>query len=166
MTSAFERPRSGATVEVETDVQPDVQASWDQARMGTLVTSIVQRELGPGDYVVSLHLVGDEAIRELNRDYRGTDTHTDVLSFPLHDPDGMRFVLPPGQRVALGDVVVSYPRVQEQAREYGHSEERELAYLVAHGVLHILGYDHEEPDEQARMREREEEALAPLGLTR
>ena len=66
----------------------------------------------------------------------------------------------------LGDVVVSFPRAMEQAREYGHSPERELAYLVAHGVLHVLGYDHEEDADQRRMREREEEALGPLGFTR
>ena len=66
----------------------------------------------------------------------------------------------------LGDVIVSYPRAVAQAEEYGHSVERELAYLVVHGVLHILGHDHEVPEEQAVMRAREEAALAVVGLTR
>jgi probable rRNA maturation factor len=89
-----------------------------------------------------------------------------VLSFPLHDPTGMRFVVPPGHPVDLGDVVISHARALEQAQQLGHSAERELAYLVAHGVLHILGYDHEEETERHRMRAREEEALQPLGFAR
>ena len=89
-----------------------------------------------------------------------------MLSFPLHDPNGMRFVLPPGEPVNLGDVVLSYPRAIAQAHDFGHSVERELGYLVAHGVLHVLGYDHEADADRRRMRQREEEALEPLGFTR
>ena len=91
---------------------------------------------------------------------------TDVLSFPLHDPNGMRFVLPPDQPAHLGDVVVSLPRAAEQAHDFGHSLDREIGYLVAHGVLHVLGYDHEEEADRRRMRQKEEEALRPLGFTR
>ena len=132
--------------------------------MSALVDSIVARELpGVTDYVVSLHLVGDASIRALNAEHRQKDSATDVLSFPLHAPG---FVLPPGAPVHLGDVVVSYPRAVEQAAEYGHSVEREVAYLVAHGVLHVLGYDHEEEAERLIMRQKEEEALRPLGFTR
>jgi probable rRNA maturation factor len=78
----------------------------------------------------------------------------------------MRFVLPPDQPPHLGDVVVSYPRAVEQATDFGHSLDRELGYLVAHGVLHVLGYDHEEEADRRRMRQKEEEALRPLGFTR
>jgi probable rRNA maturation factor len=78
----------------------------------------------------------------------------------------MRFVLPPDQPANLGDVVVSYPRAIAQAEEFGHSPERELGYLVAHGVLHVLGYDHEEEADRRHMRQREEEALGAIGLTR
>jgi probable rRNA maturation factor len=147
-------------------VQPSLSLAVDTARLEALIGSIVRRELPPGDYVVGLHVVDDESIQELNAEHRGKDSHTDVLSFPLHDPNGMRFVLPPGVPANLGDVVVSYPRAEEQARDFGHSLERELAYLVAHGVLHVLGYDHEEEADRRRMRQQEEAALAPLGLTR
>jgi len=147
-------------------VEPGLAATWDEPRFSALVASIVERELQRSDYTLSLHLVSDEAIRALNREHRGKDAHTDVLSFPLHDPNEMGFVLPPGEPLNLGDVVVSYPRAVAQAHEFGHALDRELAYLVAHGVLHVLGYDHERDDDRMRMRQREEEALTPLGFTR
>ena len=154
-------------VDIEFSVEGGLGADWDEPRIGALVRSIVSREL-PADngYSISLHLVSDEAIRALNVEHRGKDVHTDVLSFPLHDPNRMRFVLPPGQPAHLGDVVVSHPRAAEQAREFGHSLEREIGYLVAHGVLHVLGYDHQVDAERRRMRQKEEEALGPLGFTR
>jgi probable rRNA maturation factor len=160
------QPPSEASVRVDLTIQPSLSLAVDTARLEALIGSIVRRELPPGDYVVGLHVVDDESIQELNAEHRGKDSHTDVLSFPLHDPNGMRFVLPPGVPANLGDVVVSYPRAEEQARDFGHSLERELAYLVAHGVLHVLGYDHEEEADSRRMRQKEEAALAPLGLTR
>ena len=76
------------------------------------------------------------------------------------------FVVPADQPANLGDVVVSYPRAVEQALEFGHSTDREIGYLVAHGVLHVLGYDHEAEADRRRMRQREEEALRPLGFIR
>ena len=158
--------RGEGSLALEVDVQDGLTPEWDQASIERLVRSIIERHLAPGDYSLGLHLVSDATIRALNHEHRGADTHTDVLSFPLHDPNGMRFVLPPGQSVNLGDVVVSYPRVLAQAEAYGHSSARELAYLVAHGVLHVLGYDHEQEDDRKRMRRAEEEALAPVGLTR
>jgi len=153
-------------VAAEFAVEDTLGASWDRSRIGALVRSLIEPELRRADYRVSLHLVSDETIRALNQEHRGKDAHTDVLSFPLHDPNGMRFVLPPGEPVNLGDVVVSYPRAVEQASQFGHSVDRELGYLVAHGVLHLLGYDHEEDAERRVMRRKEEEALAPLGFTR
>jgi len=151
---------------IEFAVEEGLDGTWDEPRISALVQSIVQREHGGHEFAISLHLVGDETIRALNTEHRGLDAHTDVLSFPLHDPNGMRFVMPPDQPAHLGDVVVSYPRAVEQAGEFGHSVDRELGYLVAHGVLHVLGYDHEQPDERRAMRQKEEEALGPLGFTR
>jgi probable rRNA maturation factor len=154
-------------VGVEFAVEDGVHATWDEPRIVALVRSIVDREFPDGgNYAISLHLVGDETIRHLNTEHRGIDAHTDVLSFPLHDPNGMRFVLPPGQPASLGDVVVAYPTALAQAADFGHSVDREIGYLVAHGVLHVLGYDHEEVEDRRRMRHREEEALRPLGFTR
>lgn len=154
-------------VEVEFSVEDAIDAAWDEPRLEALVSSIVGREFpGSGDFAIGLHLVGDDKIRGLNAEHRGVDAPTDVLSFPLHDPTGMHFAVPPGEPVNLGDVVVSYPTAVRQAHEFGHPLERELGYLVAHGVLHVLGYDHEDAEEQRRMRHLEEEALRPLGFTR
>ena len=163
-------PPPPEVVEVEFTVEHGLNARWDERRITALVRAIVARERpSPSGrrYVVSLHLVGDDAIRVLNAEHRGRNAPTDVLSFPLEgEGDAGEFALPPHAPVHLGDVVVSYPRTQEQAAQFGHSRERELAYLVAHGVLHILGYDHERPAEQEIMRSKEEEALQPLGFTR
>jgi probable rRNA maturation factor len=149
---------------VDFSVEEGVAASWDEPRITSLIASIVDRERSTAtEHEISVHLVGDATIRELNAEHRQIDTVTDVLSFPLAEPG---FVLPEGEPVHLGDVVISYPRAVAQANEYGHSVEREVAYLVAHGVLHVLGYDHEERSERERMRHKEEEALQPLGFTR
>jgi len=146
---------------VEDGLEP---AEWHEHRIGSLVTSIVARELpSVSDWNLGLHLVRDETIRSLNREHRARDARTDVLSFPLYEAG---FVLPPGEPVHLGDVVIAYSRAVEQARELGHSVDREIGYLTAHGVLHILGYDHEHEPDQVLMRAKEEEALRPLGLTR
>jgi probable rRNA maturation factor len=160
-------PPRPETLDIEFSIEGGLGARWDQARIRSLVRSIVARELPDAQHTtISLHLVSDETIRALNAEHRGKDVHTDVLSFPLHDPNGMRFVLPPDQPAHLGDVVVSQPRAAEQAREFGHSLDREIGYLVAHGVLHVLGYDHDEEADRRRMRQKEEEALRPLGFTR
>jgi len=149
---------------IDFSVQPDLDVTWDQDRITALVSAIITHERPDlKQYVLGVHLVNDRTIQELNATHRGKDVATDVLSFPL---EAAGFVLPPGQRVNLGDVVVSYPRAVAQAEEYGHSVERELAYLVVHGVLHVLGYDHELDAEQRVMRQKEEEALQPLGYTR
>lgn len=121
---------------------------------------------------VDVRVTGDARIREVNLEQRGVDRPTDVLSFPM-------FPLEPGQLpgpedadpatglIPLGDMMLSMERVQAQAREYGHSNRRELAYLVVHSVLHLLGYDHlDEGPEKARMRAREEAIMAELGLER
>ncbi|MGE3269152.1 MAG: rRNA maturation RNase YbeY [Chloroflexota bacterium] len=118
-----------------------------------------------GPVILTVTLVDDDEIQRINRDHRNIDKATDVLSFPLID-DADSFALPPGIPRELGDVVVSFPRAVAQAEEYGHSVDRELAYLIVHGVLHIMGHDHEEPDEQAVMRVREEAAMSAVGLTR
>ncbi len=151
---------------VDFAVEDGLHARWDEPRITDLVRSIVSAELAPAPYVIGLYLVGDATIRGLNAEHRGIDAHTDVLSFPLHDPSGPGFVVPPDQPVSLGDVVVSYPRAVEQAAQFGHSTDREIGYLVAHGVLHVLGYDHEDEAERTRMRQREEDALRPLGFVR
>ena len=108
---------------------------------------------------VSVSFVGDEEIRDLNRDYRGVDKSTDVLSFPMDD----EFIIV--SRI-LGDVIINTRRVMEQAKELGHSNERELSYLTVHSILHLLGYDHMEDEDKKEMREREKLAMKELSIYR
>jgi probable rRNA maturation factor len=102
-----------------------------------------------------------ETVKQLNRDYRGVDEPTDVLAFYMLPQKGAdsSFALPPDGVTRLGEVIISYPQAVAQAKEQGHSPERELALLVIHGILHLLGYDHEEPKEERKMRKRERELL-------
>jgi probable rRNA maturation factor len=119
-----------------------------------------------GDEVaVSVTLVDNPTIHELNREHRNVDRPTDVLSFSQLEGEEMP-ALPPGEALPLGDLVISLERCKEQAEEYGHSFERELGFLVAHGTLHLLGYDHQTPEEEAEMMAKTEAVLAELGLSR
>lgn len=112
---------------------------------------------------ISLTLVSLEEIRELNRDYRDVDRETDVLSFPqFEDVEDM----PEFGELCLGDVVICLDKVEEQAKEFGHSFERELIYLFVHSMLHLLGYDHMDEEEKALMRQREEAVMNAIGLER
>ncbi len=122
---------------------------------------------------VGLSFVDNEEIRTLNREQRGMDRATDVLSFPMLEltpgeatAPGPEETDPETGRVYLGDIVISTERAQEQAEEYGHSLQRELAFLTIHSLLHLLGYDHMEEEERKQMRSREEAVLSALGLTR
>ena len=121
---------------------------------------------------VDVCVTSDEGIHQVNREMRGVDRPTDVLSFPafdLHPGElpGEEDADPATGLVPLGDMCLSLERVQAQAREYGHSNRRELAYLVVHSVLHLLGYDHlDEGAEKARMRAREDAIMEELGILR
>ncbi len=118
---------------------------------------------------VAVTLVGEGRIRRLNREFRGIDEVTDVLSFPLQDgddEDGPVFVLPPELAIQLGDIIICWQRAVEQAEQYGHSLERELGFLFVHGLLHLLAYDHEDEAERLVMRQVEERVLAAAGLLR
>ncbi|MBQ9492283.1 MAG: rRNA maturation RNase YbeY [Oscillibacter sp.] len=122
---------------------------------------------------VDVLLTSDGGIQDVNREQRGVDAPTDVLSFPMFDlspgtlPDPAADADPETGCVPLGDMVISMERVAAQAKEYGHSNRRELSYLVVHSVLHLLGYDHmDEGPRKAQMRAREEAVLAELGQAR
>lgn len=113
-----------------------------------------------GDITV---LIADpERIQTLNRDFRHVDRVTDVLTFPAWEGEAI-FAPSDGY---LGDIMICMERAKEQAVEFGHSLERELAFLAVHGTLHILGYDHMEPEEEALMRQRQREILERMGETR
>jgi probable rRNA maturation factor len=108
-------------------------------------------------------VVSDDAtVRELNRRYLGVDEPTDVLSFNLGEEGGEPFALPPGEAAPLGEVIISFPTAHRKAEEQGHSVQAEVAHLLVHGVLHLLGYDHLEAEDERTMRQREEEILADL----
>ncbi len=123
------------------------------------IKAVLKVEELDDDVEVSVSFVGDEEIRELNRDYRGVDKSTDVLSFPMDD----EFII--DNRI-LGDVIINTRRVMEQAEELGHSHERELSYLTVHSVLHLLGYDHMEDEDKIEMREREKLSMKELEIYR
>ncbi|MDU1043265.1 rRNA maturation RNase YbeY [Peptoniphilus rhinitidis] len=108
---------------------------------------------------VSVSFVGDDEIKGLNRDFRGVDKVTDVLSFPIDD----EFMI---ENKILGDVIINTKRVMEQASELGHTNERELSYLTVHSILHLLGYDHMDEIEKREMREREKLAMKELSIYR
>jgi probable rRNA maturation factor len=114
---------------------------------------------GIPDADLTLVLTGDSRIQAFNRDFLGKDAPTDVLSFPADEPD------PETGRRYLGDVIVSLPRATEQAGERGHSVEAEVQLLVVHGVLHLLGHDHAEAGEKARMWAAQAEVLERLGVS-
>ncbi|MEW8978403.1 MAG: rRNA maturation RNase YbeY [Symbiobacterium sp.] len=136
-----------------------------------LIRRVVERALALAgahlgtEVSVSVVLVDDEAITDLNRDHRGLASPTDVLSFAQLEGEDMGD-LPEGEPLPLGDIVISLERCLAQAADYGHSFERELGFLTAHGVLHLLGWDHQTPEEEAAMMAKTEEILAGLGLQR
>ncbi len=113
---------------------------------------------------LSIFLCNNDKIHELNREYRQIDRPTDVLSFALNEGDD--YADSKEESHLLGDLIISLERTVEQANEYGHSFERELAYLTTHGCLHILGYDHTTDEDKAEMRKEEEFVLSNLGYIR
>jgi probable rRNA maturation factor len=109
------------------------------------------------DYEVSISFVENSEIRELNREYRGVDSETDVLSFPMEDEFEISTLL-------LGDIIISIERAKEQSLEYGHTLEREIAYLTAHSMFHLMGYDHMNEEEKKIMRNKEKQVMKNLGI--
>lgn len=158
--------------QIDTQVEPAWLSLMQTAADCALLTEGVSRPCA-----VSIRLCGDEEIHEINRDYRGVDRATDVLSFPtVNYPSGMtagaadkllrREYDDETDACMLGDLILSVPHVLAQAAEYGHSPEREAAYLIVHGLCHLMGYDHIEEDDKRRMRAMEEKILSAIGQTR
>jgi probable rRNA maturation factor len=122
---------------------------------------------GVGEAEVSVTLVDDERMRELNRTYRRIDRTTDVLSFALNEMgDNELSVKGEGLPNVLGDIVISVPKAIAQAEEYGHDVKREIAFLAVHGFLHLLGYDHQNEADEQVMFAKQEAVLTSLGITR
>lgn len=145
------------SINIEVEFLNLVDSGW----VKKIVRQVLRAEGLTTPYEVSLVFTDAETVRQLNRDYRGVDEPTDVLAFymlPQKKADTV-FALPPDGITRLGEVIISYPRAVEQAREQGHSTEKELALLIIHGILHLLSYDHEEPKEETEMREKERQLL-------
>ena len=128
------------------------------------VLSTLEYENFKGNAEVSLTFTDNNGIQALNRDFRNIDKPTDVLSFPLNDYSHTSLPIEEPES-SLGDIVISLERAAEQAEEFGHSFEREVAFLTVHSMLHLLGYDHVNSDEEdAEMRRRQSEILQDMGL--
>lgn len=152
-------------------------SSFDDRQVPDSITKVISsvllmaaeiHQLAP-ENEVSVTLADNQHIRELNREYRGKDRPTDVLSFALNEGDEPEILAGPdgtGIETLLGDIIISLEMAESQAREYGHSLERELAYLTVHGMLHLLGYDHEDAARKVLMRQEEERILSRLGIIR
>lgn len=136
-----------------------------------VINAALKYEKFPYDAEISVTLTDNAAIHEMNKEHRGVDRPTDVLSFPLYEADEIDDMYESDEEtdepVALGDIVVSLEKAEEQAREYGHGMEREVAFLCVHSVLHLLGYDHELGEaEEKEMFAKQEEILTNMKLTR
>lgn len=158
--------------DIDTQIDPSLLSLMQTAADCTLAMEGVKRSCA-----VSVRLCDDEAIHAINREYRGVDRATDVLSFPMVSyPAGvtagradrlLRQALDDELNACmLGDLIISVPHVLAQAEEYGHSPQREAAYLLVHGICHLMGYDHMEEEDKRRMRAMEEKILSAVGLER
>ncbi|MGM9525226.1 MAG: rRNA maturation RNase YbeY [Peptococcaceae bacterium] len=140
----------------------EIPVEWE-AKINQVAEICFQEEQIPAEAEVDLLFVDNETIREMNREYRDKDMATDVLSFPMYEADEE---IDDEEEILFGDIVISLERAQEQCQEYGHSLEREVMYLLVHGLLHLAGYDHMEEEDKKQMRAQEEKLLAEIGAIR
>lgn len=160
------------------DKECDIEFSFDAE---AIAKAVIEKTLAyvqcPYDVEISLLITDNEGIREYNRDYRNIDKETDVLSFPNVDyevPGDFSnlekhyedYFDPDSGRLVFGDMILSAPKVLEQAKAYGHSEKREFAFLIAHSMLHLCGYDHMEEEERIEMEKHQKEILNALEIRR
>ncbi len=141
-----------------------LDASW----LKSVVESVLSAQNAGSNVELSLVITGQEAVQQLNKIYRGKDEPTDVLAFSMfpaeQEPgtDFSPFVVPPDGVAHLGEVIISYHQAVIQAKERQHPVEREVTILIIHGVLHLLGYEHDKPDLEQQMRMKEEEILSRI----
>ena len=160
---------------LEEEVEVDFDFDYRQIAE-KVINYCIEREKFPYEAEINLTLTDNEGIHIINKEYRDIDRATDVLSFPMlsyespgiFDDDNITDDCfdPDTGELILGDIVLSVDKIYEQAESYGHSTKRELAFLVAHSMLHLFGYDHMEEDEMRIMEEKQREILDKLGITR
>lgn len=162
--------RNSSNVNLDINWEEETIPESERERLQQILSQGIEEAIavaeGSEEAEVCLTLVDDVRIHELNRDYRGVDRPTDVLSFALQEetedePDILDY-----EDDLLGDIIISVERARAQAVEYEHSFERELTYLAVHGTLHLLGYDHEGEDDKVEMRHQEEAVMSRIGLLR
>jgi len=164
------------TISIEYETDKKLELDYDRIIREIILASLDYEEC-PYEAEVSVILTDNEGIREINREYRQIDAPTDVLSFPMvdfekesdfsHVEDAAEdYFDPETGELVLGDIIISVEKVIEQAEKYGHSQERELAFLVAHSMLHLCGYDHMEDGERLVMEQKQEEILQRKGYKR
>lgn len=164
------------TINVEYEAEQELNLPCESI-IEEIVTAAMDYEECPYEAEVSVLLTDNDEIRRINREFRNLDSATDVLSFPMGDYEtpgdfehleesSEDYFNPETGELLLGDIVISVEKVKEQAEKYGHSEKRELAFLTAHSMLHLFGYDHMEEDERRVMEERQEAILKLAGYER
>lgn len=142
------------------DRQEDIEITNDMLDIVKIsIAEVLKEEELDENVQISISFVGDEEIQRLNKNFRGVDSSTDVLSFPMDD----EFQI---EETMLGDVIINTKRVLEQAKEFGHSNTRELSYLTVHSILHLLGYDHMEDEDKEVMRSKEKSIMDSLKIYR
>ncbi len=149
------------------DVQPNEQ--YESTIKRVLKECYEVENLVNSKLIVTVTFTTPENIRKINNKYRNIDRATDVLSFPMFEKDELDKKIKEQDFICedvLGDIIISVEKVEEQAKEYGHSFERELSYMVVHGFYHLMGYDHIEEKDKVIMRPKEEKVLNRLGITR
>ena len=164
------------TINIEYEAEKKLDLPYEEI-INDIVLASLDYEECPYEAEVNVLLTDDQEIHRINQEFRGIDRATDVLSFPMGDyetPSDFErleevaedyFNLETGE-LLLGDIVISVDKVEEQAEKYGHSQARELAFLTAHSMLHLCGYDHMEEDERLVMEKKQEEILSLKGYIR
>ena len=164
------------TISIEYEAEKKLDLPYEEI-INDIVLASLDYEECPYEAEVNVILTDNDAIQEINREHRCIDAPTDVLSFPMvdykvpsdfdHVEDAVEdYFNPETGELILGDIVISVDKVEEQADKYGHSQTRELAFLVAHSMLHLCGYDHMEDGEREQMEERQKKILETRGDTR
>ena len=152
-------------------VYKDVEENkeYDEVIKKVLTKCFEEENLLDSKLYITVTLTTPENIRKINKEYRNIDRATDVLSFPMFEKDELEEKIKNNDfehEDVLGDLVISIERVKEQAKEYGHSFERELSYMLVHGFYHLMGYDHIKEEDKKKMRPKEEKILNDLKILR
>ncbi len=164
------------TINIRYENIEQLDESW-KLLFEKVISACLDYEKCPYEVDISILITNDSLIQEINEEFRGIDKATDVLSFPsilfqfpsdfksLED-DWSFYFHPDSGELLLGDIVISFERAKKQAQDYGHSLEREIAFLTAHSIFHLMGYDHEKENERKEMEDKQEDVLKKLNILR